>query len=146
MKRTLTAIIFIVPLLVGGQVSRNEKTGKVNNEIIIMVNKRKFSATLENSATANAFRELLPLTLKMTELNGNEKYFELPVNLPAKAARPGTIIAGDLMLWGSNTLVLFYETFSTSYSYTKIGKINDPGGLSTALGAGGATVVFEDQP
>ena len=79
----------------------------------------------------------------MTELNGNEKFFDLSNNLPTYAANPRTINAGDIMLWGSNTLVLFYKTFNTSYSYTRIGKIENPNGLSQALGSGNVTVTFE---
>ena len=102
-----------------------------------------FTVTLNNNATAIAFKAMLPLTIKMTELNGNEKYSDLPNALPANASNPGTIQNGDLMLYGSNTLVLFYKTFSTSYSYTRIGRIENPSGLSTALGSGNATVTFE---
>ena len=76
----------------------------------------------------------------MTELNGNEKYFRLSKNLPTNESNPGTIKSGDLMLYGSNTFVLFYESFSTSYSYTKLGNINNPSSLATALGTGNVQV------
>ena len=84
----------------------------------------------------------LPLTLDMSELNGNEKHAELPKALPANASRPGTIRNGDLMLYGSTTLVVFYLTFDSSYSYTRLGRVDDPTGLAQALGPRGVRVVF----
>lgn len=109
----------------------------------ITIGTSSFSATLQNNATANAFKERLPLTLTMTELNNNEKYADLVESLPTNASNPGTIQNGDLMLYGSNTLVLFYKTFSTSYNYTKIGKTNNPEGLLEILGSGNVAVTFE---
>ncbi|OLY94733.1 cyclophilin-like fold protein [Cnuella takakiae] len=108
----------------------------------IIVGNSRFTATLYDHAAAAAFKALLPVTVNMIELNGNEKYVDLPAGLPAKASNPGTIQAGDLMLYGAKTLVLFYKTFSTSYSYTKLGKIDDPAGLVAAVGSGNATVTF----
>lgn len=102
-----------------------------------------FTATLHNNATATAFKAKLPMTITMTELNGNEKYYDLDGKLPANASNPVTIQSGDLMLYGANTLVLFYKTFSTSYSYSKIGRIVDPSGLAAILGSGDVTVRFE---
>ncbi|GAB2555951.1 cyclophilin-like fold protein [Spirosoma areae] len=81
-------------------------------------------------------------------LNGNEKLYNFPTNpnagpLPTNASKPGTIQTGDLMLYGSNTLVLFYKSFSTPYSYTKLGRIDNPAELSAALGFGRITATFD---
>ena len=104
-----------------------------------------FTATLYDNAAAAAFKALLPMTVHMVELNGNEKYIDLSRSLPTNAANPGTIQNGDLMLYGSSTLVLFYKTFSTSYSYTRLGRINDTTGLASAVGSGKVAVTFELQ-
>ncbi|HEY6978407.1 MAG TPA: cyclophilin-like fold protein [Chitinophagaceae bacterium] len=111
----------------------------------ITVNQKMFSATLYDNATTNAFKKLFPLTVDMIELNGNEKYVDLSRSLPTNAVNPVTIRNGDLMLYGSSTLVLFYKTFPTSYSYTSLGRIDDPRGLAPALGSGNITVTFEPE-
>ena len=96
-----------------------------------------------SKADASAFRSMLPMTVVMNDLNSNEKYGNLSSELPVNARRPGTIRAGDLMLFGLDCIVLFYKSFSTSYSYTSIGRIADVTGLSEALGGGRVTVTFE---
>ena len=108
----------------------------------ITIGNQTFSAILYNNATIAAFKSRLPMTVNMRDLNANEKYFDLPDNLPANASNPGAIQAGDLMLYGSNTLVLFYKTFSTSYNYTPLGRIENASGLAAALGAGDVMVAF----
>jgi len=123
--------------------SQNEIENTDTMEIKILIGTSSFSATLENNATAKAFIERLPLTITMTDLNNNEKYFDFTDGLPANASNPGTIKNGDLILYGSNTLVLFYKSFSTSYSYTRFGKINDPEGLVEEFGSGKVKVTFE---
>ncbi len=110
--------------------------------ISITVDGRTFSATLYDNETARAFKARLPLTLDMSELNGNEKYNYLPEDLPKNPSRPSRINTGDIMLFGSDCLVLFYDSFSTSYSYTPIGKTDDPDGLAAALGSGSVQVTF----
>lgn len=109
----------------------------------VIVGNKTFIATLDSGTTAQAFMDLLPLTLDMTELNGNEKYNYLTTNLPSAPTNPGTIHAGDIMLYGRSCVVLFYDTFNTSYSYTRIAAIDDPTGLAEALGTGNVTVRFE---
>ena len=108
----------------------------------ITINGQVFHATLYDNETATALKAKLPLTLNMSELNGNEKYNYLPFSLPANASNPGQIHTGDLMLYGSDCLVLFYESFPTSYRYTPIGRIDDPSGLAKAVGGGDIQVTF----
>lgn len=102
-----------------------------------------FTATLHDNTTATVFKSLLPMTVSMVDLNENEKYVDLSRSLPANASKPGTIHPGDLMLYGSSTLVLFYKKFSTSYSYTTLGRIDDVTGLAAAVGSGNVTVTYE---
>jgi hypothetical protein len=106
------------------------------------VGERRMAVTLADTEAARAFVARLPMTLDMTDLNGNEKKFDLPKDLPANATRPGTIRNGDLMLYGANTVVLFYLTFDSPYSYTRLGRVDDPSGLAQALGPSGARVRF----
>ena len=109
------------------------------------VGTQRFAITLEDNPTARAFVQLLPATFEMAELNGNEKHASLPRTLPTNAIRPGTIRNGDLMLYGKDTLVVFYKTFDSPYSYTRIGRIEDAAALDQALGPGNPRVAFTAQ-
>jgi hypothetical protein len=108
----------------------------------MIVGTARFPATLADTPTARAFADRLPLTLDMRDVNNNEKAFDLTESLPGVAANPGTINNGDLMLYGSKTIVLFYESFDTSYTYSRIGRLDAAGGLADVLGAGDVTVTF----
>ncbi|HEY9262711.1 cyclophilin-like fold protein [Chitinophaga sp.] len=123
----------------------NHHTGQnmTSDNINIKVGSKVFAATLFDNSSAKAFKEMLPLTINMTELNGNEKYGDLSKSLPINSVNPGTIKNGDLMLYGSNTLVLFYKSFFTSYRYTKLGTVDDATGLALALGSGNISLLFE---
>jgi hypothetical protein len=122
---------------------KSEPDTSMRNTITIRIGDKTFAATLADNATAGAFAKLLPLSLTMTELNGNEKFARLSVNVPTQASTPPTIRTGDLMMYGSNTLVLFYKSFRTTYSYTNIGRVDDPAGLEAALGSGNVDVTFK---
>lgn len=113
------------------------------DRMAIQVGEKTFMATLSSGSAAKEFVARLPLTLSMSELHGNEKYHYLDQSLPTSSEAVGSIRSGDLMLYGSECLVLFYQDFSTSYNYTRLGSIDDPTGLSEALGGGGIKVTFQ---
>lgn len=122
--------------------SKNEEEESMISKIVIKINEREFMATLEETETAQAFAKLLPLEKNMVELNGNEKYYDLHQNLPSNPKQVGRIEVGDLMLFQNNFIVVFYKAHSTSYSYTRIGKIDDPTGLAEAVGSGDVMMSF----
>jgi hypothetical protein len=123
--------------------NRDNNSIKTEGKMKIKIGNSTFSVTLYDNGAAAALKSLLPMTVNMVELNANEKYVDLSGNLPTNASNPGTIQAGDLMLYGSSTLVLFYKTFSTSYNYTRLGRIDDITRLAAAVGSGNAAVTFE---
>ena len=141
--RTLVFILAVATLQGFAQAAEGTNAKPAKTQMKIKIGSSTFTATLEENATATAFKAMLPMTIKMTELNGNEKYFRLQSDLPTKPSNPGKIENGDLMIYESNTVVLFYKSFSTSYSYTRLGRIDNPAGLAAAVGSGSASVTFE---
>ncbi len=108
----------------------------------ITVNGHRFEVVLEDSATTQALITQLPLTLHMEELNGNEKHVQLSGILPTDEKRTGIIHNGDLMLYGNQTLVVFYKTFSSIHSYTRVGKLKQPEKLQKILGNGNIEITI----
>ena len=148
MKRPSLLLLLLLLLLSGTGACENESSEPANlpmmsTRLHIRICSDTFTATLSDNPTSAAFVARLPLTVAMSELNSNEKYYDFATGLPTNAINPGTIQAGDLMMYGSETLVLFYKSFVTSYRYTRLGGIDNPAGLAAALGAGNATVTFE---
>lgn len=130
-------IILVVMLLC------TTETKAIGDKVSMVVGDKTFTLTLYDNPTVTAFKSMLPMTVRMNELNGNEKYYYLPESLPVSANYIETINSGDVMLFGSNCLVLFYKTVKSSYSYTRIGHIDNVEGLEAALGSGVAVVTFK---
>ncbi|MFQ7746669.1 MAG: cyclophilin-like fold protein [Eubacteriales bacterium] len=114
--------------------------------LCLAVHGAEYPVTLRDSPSTRALVRQLPMTLTLAELNGNEKYARLPEALPTDAIQPGALQTGDLMLYGANCLVLFYQSFPSSYSYTPLGQIEHPDGLASVLGAGSVTVTLSILP
>ena len=81
------------------------------NKMKITVGTVVFSATLNENGTVTAFKAMLPMTINMSELNANEKFFYLSSTLPTNAAPGGRIQAGDLMR--HRTALMPPSTFNT---------------------------------
>lgn len=108
----------------------------------IKVGNKSFNGVFYDNDTANELLKSMPMKLKMSELNGNEKYRYLSKDFPTNEKRVKRIKAGDIMLYGSDCLVVFYKSFNTSYKYTKVGRITNPKGLKKAAGKKSVKVSF----
>ena len=136
MKKVLLIVISCL-LLFTGCTNNNETDNSVTkskdtkenevkvSEIKVTIEDKTYTLKLENNNTAEEFANLLPQEFTMSELNGNEKYFYMDKSLNTNSYNPKHINKGDVMLYEKNCLVIFYKSFDTSYSYTKIGHIDD---------------------
>lgn len=103
---------------------------------------RTFSAVLENNPAADALVEMMesgPVSIEMRDYSGFEKVGSLGKSLPAQDSRT-TTQAGDIVLYQGDQIVVFYG--SNSWSYTRLGHIQDLSGWEEALGDGSVTITF----
>ncbi len=151
MKRAILTIGIIVVLLVmigwfyhNKNIDKNvDESGKNNMNLItsihVVIDDKKYVARIDTNETAQTFVNKLPQSFDMSELNGNEKYIYMDFSLPTNSSNPKHIVAGDIMLYGDDCLVIFYKSFDTNYRYTKIGHIDN----LEELGNGSITATFE---
>lgn len=108
----------------------------------VNVNGQNFTATLENNSAVDALVQMMengPVTLQLSDYAGFEKVGPLGQSLPASNSQT-TTHAGDIVLYQGNQIVMFYG--SNSWSYTRLGHIDDLTGWEEALGSGDVTVTL----
>ena len=108
----------------------------------VQVGDAVFSATLEENEAVASFVEMMrenPVSIQMSDYSGFEKVGSLGTNLPASNSQT-TTHAGDIVLYNENQIVIFYG--SNSWSYTRLGHVDDLTGWEEALGSGDVTVTF----
>lgn len=101
-----------------------------------------FSAMLENNEAVSelvAMMQESPVVIEMSDYSGFEKVGSLGRSLTANNSQT-TTHAGDIVLYNGNQIVIFYG--SNSWSYTRLGHIDDLTGWEDALGSGDVTVTF----
>lgn len=148
MKRFAFCLIALSSLSVWGATgegSNLENQSVKSDKIKMRVGSNSFAVTLLDNEATKRLKARLPLTIRMKDLHSNEKHFDLPKALPTNASNPEVIKAGDVMLYGSRTLVVFYKSFPTTYSYTRLGQVDNPAKLESVLGSGDVTITFASE-
>lgn len=108
----------------------------------LQIGNNSFTATLESNAAVDTLVDMMreaPVVIQMSDYSGFEKVGPLGTSLPA-SNKQTTTQSGDIVLYSGNQIVIFYG--SNSWSYTRLGKIDDLAGWEDALGNGDVTVTF----
>ena len=123
------------------ETQNGKETEMENRTINIIIGDVNLTATLENNESADAFMEMMPVTVQMSGYGGFEQVGSLGSSLPSNDSQTQTS-AGDIVLYNSNSVVMFYG--SNSWSYTRLGHINDKSAeeLRQILGTGNIEVTF----
>lgn len=120
------SISLLIIVLLIGYTNKTKNTNKKEIENIkIIINEKEYKLNLEKTDEAKEFINNVPKELVMMDLNENEKYVYLDKVFMNNPINVNNVEKGDLMLYGDNCLVIFYKSFETTYSYTKIGHINN---------------------
>ena len=122
--------------------SDEEKEEQTEMKMSVQIGDYIFTATLENNEAVEELLDMMkkgPVTIEMDDYSGFEKVGSLGRSLTTSNSQT-TTSAGDIVLYNGNNIVMFYG--SNSWSYTRIGKIDDLSDWETALGSGSITAVF----
>ena len=136
-----SGLIIILGLIACTSVSGDDS---MDDLVKVKINDEVFDVKLENnSATQELVKELKKgnVTVNASEYGGFEKVGELGFSLPTNDENIGTN-PGDIVLYQGDKISLFYG--SHSWSYTKLGKIDnvDSNKLKEVLGSGNVILEF----
>jgi len=113
------------------------------DRITLSFNGHTYTATLSDNSSAEAFAELLkggPLTVSAHDYGDFEKVGSLGTALPRNDEQI-TTSPGDIILYQGDQITVYYAR--NSWSFTRLGRIDDPAGLREALGDGDVDITFQ---
>ena len=138
----LGACIYVIMTVVENhkiaeQTKISEEIGDLG-KIKVSIKGNTYDAKLESNNTAKDFLGMLPLTLDMTEKNGNEKYCYVYSGFSSNGIKTRDVSAGDIVLSGSSTIKIFYKDAKSSDKVIKLGHIDN----LPDIGSGNVSVSF----
>ena len=118
------------------------ETPEESAKMKVQIGSYTFTATLEENTAVNELKEMMrqgPITIQMSDYGSFEKVGSLGRSLTHSDSQT-TTSAGDIVLYNGNQIVMFYG--SNSWSYTRLGHIDDLTHWKEALGSGSTTAVL----
>lgn len=120
---------------------QSSKSEENEMNIKLEVNGSILYATLEDNTSAEAFYQLLPVTIEMHDYANFEKVGPLGTSI-VRNDEYITTEPGDIILYQGNQITVYYDT--NSWNFTRLGKIENAtkDGLLSVLGEGDVTITF----
>lgn len=119
--------------------NNSESEEQTEMRMHIQIGDYTFTAELEDNAAVEELVEMMkegPVSIRMDDYAGFEKVGALGKRLTSSDSQT-TTVAGDIVLYNSSNIVMFYG--SNSWAYTRIGHIEDLTDWEKALGSGSIT-------
>lgn len=144
----LMAVLLLCPAACGREgadaLPKGEETEMEKEQFYITAGETTFTADFADNSSAEAWKELLEqgdLTIEMQDYGNFEKVGDLETDLPSNDTSI-TTEPGDVILYNGNSITIYYDT--NSWSFTRLGKIQNVTGeeLLEALGPGRVSVTF----
>jgi uncharacterized protein YcfL len=132
MKKILTALLLIISFVLVGCNSSNSINNSTSFENTIIsdvedktlklyIDDINIDVTWENNASVNALKELETITVNMHQYGGFEQVGSIGKTITSNDKQI-TTNPGDIVLYSSNQIVIFFG--SNTWSYTKLGHLN----------------------
>ena len=132
MKKILITLLLIICLTLVGCNSNNSINNSTSSENTIIsdvedkilklyIDDINIDVTWENNASVNALKELETITVNMHQYGGFEQVGSIGKTITSNDKQI-TTNPGDIVLYSSNQIVIFFG--SNTWSYTKLGHLN----------------------
>lgn len=132
MKKILTALLLIISFVLVGCDSNNSINNSTSSEntissdvedktLKLYIDDIEIDVTWENNASVNALKELETITVNMHQYGGFEQVGSIGKTITSNDKQI-TTNPGDIVLYSSNQIVIFFG--SNTWSYTKLGHLN----------------------
>lgn len=154
-KKILSGLLMVVALIgiiacsnknelssIGDSSVSTEGDTQMGVSVTLTIKNEEFALNLEENEATRALVEKLrerPLTISFDDYGGFEKVGSLGFSLPRNDSSM-TTYPGDVVLYNGNNIVIFYG--SNSWSYTKLGHIDDVDRLTNALSGDNVNISF----
>lgn len=147
MKRLIMALLISTLLLSGcinNKKNKDNQSDEITNNIPeeeimkLEIDENVLDVSWNNNASVTALNEIKPLTINMHRYGGFEQVGSIGQSIVSDD-KETTTKPGDIVLYSSNQIVVFFGT--NTWSYTKLGHINlSDSDLNTLLNKSNVTL------